>query len=122
MCLRITNTRKCAEEDIPCYKVLHRCDKDHLQTPYQNMKVEMGKSYTSKLDNASYLVYEGLHSFASFYDAVTEKDTWKGKYCIAECIIPKGADYYTGLFFNNCACMYLESYASDKLQYIKIVG
>lgn len=83
------------------------------RTPFQNMGVEIGKTYNSKLIKAGSTIGEGLHSFKSPRYA---KGTSYEQRIVAKCIIPKGSSYYTGLYVRHI------SYASDKLTYVEIVN
>ena len=81
-----------------------------IATPYRNFPIEIGKTYNSKLIKKDEYVHEGLHSYKNLDHAK--------KYYIkfyAECIIPKGSEYYEGKFVDE------DAYASDKLTYVKII-
>ena len=82
-----------------------------MVTPYREFPIEIGKTYDSKLIKRDEYVHEGLHSFKNLDDA---KKFFIVKIC-AECIIPKGSEYYEGKFSVSNA------YASDKLTYVKII-
>ena len=79
-------------------------------TQYRNFPIEIGKTYDSKLIKKDEYVSQGLHSFKNLDDA---KNFYITTY--AECIIPKGSKYYEGKFGNY------DSYASDKLTYVKLL-
>lgn len=85
---------------------------DCLVTPYKDARVEMGKTYTSEIikSGGGTIIGKALHSFCKL-------DAYKLQRAeiIAECIIPKGSVYYKGMFD------YDESYASDKLTYVKLL-
>lgn len=126
MCLTIKSWLmpkvKIAETDIYCYKYVHQFDTD-LRTPYYGALVEMGKTYKSKLicytggyrkyfwSKRHYYVDHGLHTFAKL-ESANNKASYGD--VVVECIIPKGAKYYVGIFTST-------SYASDKLTYIRII-
>ena len=81
-----------------------------IVTPYRFFPIEIGKTYDSELIKSDDYIYEGLHSFKNLHDV---KNDYSGIY--AKCLIPKGSKYYEGKF-NEC-----DSYASDKLTYVKII-
>ena len=88
-----------------------------LITPYQSVKIDIGNTYNSVLKKVYVEINEGLHSFKHLSDAI---ENWEGV-CV-QCVIPKGSEYYDGIFIVRSDRMgYAESYASDKLTYIKIV-
>jgi len=116
---------KTASEDIVCYKYL--CTKPPrfmrnytssqgngktYYTPYKYMPVKIGTTYSSNILRQGLTVSIALHSFSSYesLDKFREDDTVK-----VECLIPKGSKYYVGKFLGY------ESYASDKIEYIKII-
>jgi hypothetical protein len=108
-----------ANEDIVCYKRLTR-DGDKFITPYRHTKVEIGKTYGSKLkfDELSRTVDKGLHSYAvinSIDKDIYLCDIVNKKYAVAECIIPKGSKYFAGKFG------FEPSFASDKIIYDRII-
>ena len=82
---------------------------DEYYTPYQQFEVKIGETYFSKLDKWYNIVEKGLHSFETLKDAKDCRDI------IAKCIIPKGSEYYKGMFNDNI------SYASNKLTYLEII-
>lgn len=81
-----------------------------IATPYRRFPIEIGKTYDSILRKNDEYVHEGLHSYKNLDGA---KKHHTGIY--VECIIPKGSKYYEGTFCNR------DSYASDKLTYVKII-
>ena len=88
-----------------------------LTTPYQYVKIKIGSTYNSALEKTSNEIREGLHSFKHLSDAIEDGD---GVY--VQCVIPKGSEYYEGIFIvRRNGVGYAESYASDKLTYVKIV-
>lgn len=83
-----------------------------MVTPYRNFPIKIGKTYNSELiKRDDGLIHKGLHSFKNSNDA---KFYISGIY--VKCIIPKGSKYYEGKFADY------NSYASDKLTYVKIIG
>ena len=94
---------KCDEEEL--------VDDSKFKTPYQDAVVTIGETYTSALyKNYSGDVHLGIHSFLRLEDA---KNGGSGVF--AECFIPKGAEYYKGLYDGAA------NYASKKLTYVKIL-
>ena len=88
-----------------------------LFTPYQYVKIEIGNTYNSVLKKVYMYINEGLHSFKHLSDAIES-----GEGVCVQCVIPKGSEYYEGIFIVRYGGVgYAESYASDKLTYIKIV-
>ena len=81
-----------------------------IVTPYKVFPIEVGKTYDSKLIKKGEYVHQGLHSYKNLDEA---KNSHAKLY--AECIIPKGSTYYEGKFIDY------DSYASDKLTYVKII-
>lgn len=89
-----------------------------FKTPYMDAKVEIGKTYISNLDSIEAKdgdkVEKGLHSYEGLNSAIYNTCEFGTTY-IAQCIIPKGARYYKGTFFDE------GSYASDILKYVEII-
>lgn len=81
-----------------------------IVTPYRCFPIEVGKTYDSELIKKDEYIHEGLYSFKNLDEA---KNSHAKLY--AECIIPKGSTYYEGKFIDY------DSYASDKLTYVKII-
>lgn len=79
-------------------------------TLYRRFPIEIGETYTSKLNKYGNVVGEGLHSFVNYKDAIND-----GPGVVVKCIIPKGSNYYLGKFNNR------DSYASDTLKYVEII-
>ena len=83
-------------------------------TAYKIFPIKIGEIYHSELkrymENGYDIVEEGLHSFKSIIGAKRQE-----KDIVAECIIPKGSQYYIGTFNDRY------SYASNSLKYIKII-
>jgi hypothetical protein len=125
MCLYIQkeSKREKADEDIVVYKVLLRYADDRgniLKTLYKKVKVELGKTYKSRLFKEKFInihhINYGLHTF------IEQPGLTKFNYNItpyvAKCIIPKGSFYYKGRFHDE---NFDDSYASNKLTYIEII-
>ena len=93
---------------------------DHgYRTPYRLYPIKIGNTYTSNLileGNIGYkYVKVGLHSFVNKRDAIIDG---RGNGHIVECIIPKGSEYYVGVFdrYN-----YYPAYASTCIKYVKLL-
>lgn len=80
-------------------------------TPYRYFPVEIGKTYHSELIREDNEVNIGLHSYKFMEDARLDTEG----YIIVKCIIPKGSEYYEGVFWDEI------SYASNCLQYVEII-
>jgi len=79
-------------------------------TPYQRAEVALGNTYKSKLIKERYdKVHEGLHSFKH---ASSARENGDGR--VVRCVIPKGSEYYEGLFGG-------EGYASNTIKYVEII-
>ena len=131
MCLIIESESnpkpKIVDRPIVCYKVVERWLGD-WQTPYRSKKIEIGKTYESKLDckcdgYMNFSVEAGLHSMTDYKSAqklkeILQFDEPKYTYEIIKCAIPKGSRYYKGIFKANYINS-LSSYASDKIEYIE---
>lgn len=135
MCLRIKGGQKSviAQEDITVYKVYYTTDKEELISYYQRSVTKQGEQPRVKLgigkknpiwsDDGTQAIHEGYHSFKLLYDAkkfVEEerieyhsRPKWFGDLVIHQCTIPKGAEYYKGIF--NFFIKELTSFASDQL-------
>jgi glycyl-tRNA synthetase alpha subunit len=129
MCLRIERDSKLRKstEDIICYKVV-ACDEDDgcLRSPYQDVEVQIGKTYKSKMARTTYNeIHKGLHSFTTedaarkLIRSLMVRSSYA--YRIAECLIPKGATYYEGEFDYSFLYRPLVSVASDTLTYVKLL-
>ena len=145
MCLVITkfNKSKIAQEDIKCYKILFKSSvrQGLFYAPYQLFNYELGVTYftnisvsyncnTFGLSFFRYLFYkffndfldvkgvnQGFHSFVNLKNAIKEKnsDIDYKRLVIGECIIPKGAKYYKGIYLSY------DGYVSDSIKINKIV-
>ena len=151
MCLTLTDiTPRVAEEDITVYKVLFSMVRvrDHISnmmlkkslreatymSPYQYAPYELGKRYESVLgkpnvryDDEGELIdinlEEGLHTYGNLEDAVSYRNATARHWgtVVVKCRIPKGAEYYEGLFPSLRQGDVL-SYASDTLVLDEVVG
>ena len=126
MCLVLkADEVKVAESDIICYKVVLKTDEDFV-TYYRRSKVKLGCTYESELVvedgfntslNQVKVVEKGLHTFdctlhaSYFMDSNFNQDS-----VLIQCVIPKGSKYYVGCFNS-----YYNSYASEKLVYVKVI-
>jgi hypothetical protein len=114
------------KEDIACYKVVYVYEymgKEYLGTPYHRAAVKIGRAYHSQIGYCRLrdIVQEALHSFAKLKDARHECKLWNaigGEYRIAKCIIPKGAEYYEGIFMPGRGD---KCYASSAIKYVKLL-
>jgi hypothetical protein len=87
---------------------------ESYRTPYQEMYVEIGKSYTTTLgkinikdDRYNYNeVEEGFHTYAENPDRIFT----------VKCIIPKGSKYY-----ESFKGSYYKELCSDKLNYVELI-
>ncbi len=123
MCLLMKRNQKklIAQEDIPCVKVLikeYDTDDSILVSPYKRhpyvfgemVEAEIGEPENYLGPNDSLKIEEGIHSFANKIDAVRETSFWFDSfYVLCHAIIPKGAEYYEGIFGGD------PSYVSNQL-------
>jgi hypothetical protein len=145
MCLVITkfNKPKIAQEDIKCYKILFKSSvrQGLFYAPYQLFNYELGVTYftnisvsyncnTFGLSFFRYIFYkffndfldvkgvnQGFHSFVNLKNAIEERnsDVDYKRLVIGECIIPKGAKYYKGIYSSY------DGYVSDSIKINKII-
>jgi len=121
MCLQVKEGTlpKIAKKDIVCYKHLITTSYGYFTT-YMHEKVELGNTYSSKLDPIVYNeINMGLHSFSSLKSTILDakdelKPYFSHTYIIVKCVIPKGATYYKGTFQTR-ECV--NSYVSDQITY-----
>lgn len=101
MCLELLSKKLVAKEDIVCYKILRKRG-NKLYTPYQEVKIKPGifkATGTLSEDCGTRIktVGEGvIHTFAKYNQALDEKGGENT--LIYKCVIPKGTNYYIGLF------------------------
>lgn len=109
-----------AKKDITCYKILYRTNANDssgtwYKTPWYNFVMRLNIPYKEHGDfdivrnsvgGRFFVNGGGFHSFAYEEDARTYiNDMWLGSLVIAECVIPKGSEYYTGIFGSyKCYC------------------
>ena len=140
MCLSVKNlTRNVAETDIVCYKMLltvkdtnNTCSGFFIEqmngaeylSPYRHAPYDIGKRYESTLDipkksysmDDDYSVHNGLHTFSELSDAIMIRNLTNKNFgpVVVECRIPKGAEFYSGIF-ENIYTGSAKSYASNSL-------
>jgi len=121
MCLTLSKwgfIPRIALTNIKCYKVLNKTEFANgrilYTTPYQNYEINMGTTYISKLDKKYGGIHEGLHSFKHIKNARIPFRECKNP-IVVECLIPVWSIYYKGTF------NHVDSYASNKLTYLKII-
>lgn len=85
-------------------------NKEFLKTPYQRNPVKIGKTYKSDLIVNDNSIMKGLHSYKR-----KSSCGYFLSFAIVKCTIPKGTEYYVGLFGNKV------SYASKKITYNEVV-
>lgn len=142
MCLIVDSSKEfeVAKNDIVCYKVLYDHENGFYTTPYQQMRVEIGKQYKNRekvqfqyhfLDLTlniwpKILTGGAYHSFVELDDAKDEINKIRqqigGWYdmVVVKCIIPKGSKYMEGIYRDANSCD-IASYASDNIIYKEIV-
>lgn len=103
MCLtNVTTKRKTATEDIPCFKVLTEYSNGKFCTPYKIIPIVLGRSYTSKLSRPNHQAVEvGIHAFLTLEHAECMASYTPTRRKIVKCIIPKGAKYYIGEYYEG---------------------
>lgn len=101
MCLELLSEKLVAKEDIICYKIVRKRG-DELYTPYQEVKIKPGifkatGTLSEDRGDRRKTVGEGvIHTFAKYDQALDRKD--RKSTLIYKCVIPKGTNYYIGLF------------------------
>jgi hypothetical protein len=83
-------------------------------TPIQDVEIEIGETYKSKLIKNGLLVEEGIHSFKNLEDVNYFASFDKNSF-VVKCIMPKGSEYYVGKYGDHV------SYASDTLKYVEVL-
>lgn len=146
MCLYIneTATLKVAKERITAFKVLAvKGYKGYYEsqlwylTPFQNNKVRLGGEYKAKddidrfcrtiLPDSAFKDYPEaitcgvIHTFKTFEGAMeavcNSMYFWNGHYVIVKAYIPKGTEYYEGIF----ELTGIPALASTKIRYSKTI-
>lgn len=113
---------KVAEKPITCYKVLWHSGDKLLSFFHYNFEWEMDKVHFTTLQEGEKLadgrgtVNQGFHSYKDLHSALVFMARSPFSCLAVECIIPKGAKYYTGEDGDN-----IEGYASEKLMPIKVM-
>jgi|ERR1019366_1197735 hypothetical protein len=132
MCLTLGLNYKeeTAEQPITCFKVVMKGKSGGLLlTPYQNMTVKIGKTYTSEIRVGTLcgdsVLTLGFHSFQNLELAKSEAKGWE---ClkltiplVVKCQIPTGAKYYQGGFECSDILALNDCYGSDMIEYLEIV-
>jgi hypothetical protein len=116
MCLiiKLGQEPKIAKRNISVFKVLINYD-SFYNTPYEHFPVKPGLKMNSIIVVNNGEIHIAIHSFATLEGA---------KKCVGygierqlfKCIIPKGAVYYIGTFYNKN-----DAYASDMLNYPEVL-
>lgn len=133
MCLYTTlpNTPLIAAEDIIVYKVMDKTITGRLLSIFRQMEYVIGEEYEAALkyfdsDDTDYYrreqgfigrIEQGLHSYSRWNSILRQFiDDPYGNAAVIECVVPKGAEYYHGIFGSNY------SIASNKLRAVRILG
>ena len=131
MCLVINQLKpKIADKDIVCYKLVERTNiKGIYKSSFQGFEYVIRQLYTNNFDIrfvdkiiknldttrsglCLYIIEEGMfHSYASYLYPVILSPLPNG--ALLKCIIPKGAYYYEGYFYD------LPSYASSQIKILE---
>ena len=127
MCLRLDYSEpKIADKDIVCYKLVKRTKiKGIYKSSFQGFEYIIRQLYTNNLDirfanksmkwyfyKSFYKIEEGMfHSYVNhLYPAILRPLL---NHTLLKCIIPKGAYYYEGYFYD------LPSYASSQIKILE---
>lgn len=123
MCLYSWKTKKKAENDIVCYKILKYDNNGILSSPLQDsFKWELGKEYRAERATFSFFgdISKGyFHSYISEMTAFNAMHSSLGcfkKSRIFKCIIPKGTYFYEGIHSDG-----REGYASKCLKIVEML-
>lgn len=123
MCLYSWESKKKAENDIVCYKVIKYDDNGILSSPIQgSFKWELGKEYRAEraIFSAFGCISKGyFHSYISEWAAFNAQHSSLGCFKetrIFKCIIPKGTYFYQGIHSDG-----REGYASKSLKIVEIL-
>lgn len=129
MCLVVSSNRlrpKVAKEDLVCYKILEVFGDVDLRTPFRYASVHLGEQMVSELDENPIVkeVRYGIHTLCDKEEAIellkTYRDTFKHRFLLVRCVIPKGARFYKGKYLSTyfrVAGGELGSYCSDRIVY-----
>lgn len=126
MCLSKISIKKIAEEDIICYKIVLKTGTNQYETPFQCMKVSLNTEYVDTTPTNDNLVDLSVNEInGGYYHSFKNKDNvleyshhFNGAVCVLKGIIPKGSEYYEGVYTSICIG-YLPAYASKKIKYIE---
>ena len=134
MCLSNAEKLRVAIKDKMVYKIIVEDYETNLKTPYQQVPIKVPSLAKSLLEEEKNgFVQVGLHSFKYLrdtkvvaiylkeYTALRLRSIIK-HYHIVRCIIPKGSNYYYGRTKMEVnPSVGFESFASNKLKYLKII-
>lgn len=87
-----------------------------LITPFQEVEVEIGKTYFSDLFPTQLnptILCKGLHSITDLNDCIENTGI---NNVVVKCIIPKGSEYYEGMWWDY------KGYASNCIKYVEIIN
>ena len=111
-----------AEKPITCYKVLWHVGDKLFSLYHSEFEWKMDKVHfttlqeSEKLEDGRGTVNQGFHSYKDLQSALIVMARTFYPCLAVECIIPKGAKYYTGEDGDKC-----DGYASEKLKPIKVM-
>ncbi len=125
-------SRQVAKEDIVCYKVLTHgremnnffdtgdYDGTKWYSPYRRTVADVESGMKSALQDVPHgdSVDVGIHSFESESSARYLSRLWGFPAKVFKCVIPKGAEYYEGIFELN-TYNFAGSFASSELRFIE---
>lgn len=105
-----------AGNDITCYKILVKINKNEFITPYKYSVINDTKktfvasgddkaTFFFTMNDVTYYEVNGgfIHTYSSINDAIyvrhiiEEEQVNRAKAVIFKCVIPKGTDYYPGM-------------------------
>ena len=123
LCIKGKVVRRTANRDMVVYKVIkYNSATNEYFSVFRYSNIKIGETYTADMQvptkgGLCTEVHEAVHSFKHKKDAI---NTFKNElkfdfYKIVKCIIPKDAEYYSGVF---CDKPFI---ASSKLKYVKII-
>ena len=130
MCLFSNQKKKIAKEDIICYKIVDKLTDNHYMTPFQHMNVSLNTEYVDTTpENDDLLTFKQIkggyyHSFKDKDNALKYIQDFGSGACVLKGIIPKGSEYYEGIFifYYNIPSDFLSAYASKKIKYIEEIN
>ncbi len=110
MCLICNNDSKIvvADKDIVCYKVLRVSSRQRIESPFQQFRYKVGKTYKTGTrlkkihEDGEDVVKKGFHSFLYPIDAIKLKFITSlevSNYKVYKCVIPKGTKIIYGKYF-----------------------